>query len=376
MAVLLDRDLIMPIDTLFSLSSSPPISYLTAAAYRYHRGTIGATYESNRAVPSYPGPGVGFGNLHLNDVNSLSNGMFTNSIKPYNSSKFSVRAAPKMLEERGPLRSCLRVKIVQNGDDGSLDSLESPTDPSSPTSDIKEDMDRLSMINGVTSLENSPKEEKKVVFADTKGLPLENIKFLDGPTDLPPSLSEDLLKHIIQDAKPEPDHPFTYIADFEQPASNYMEFRERVEHKCVSLENVMITDNIKVIGTVKVKNVAFEKMVMVRVTFDEWETCEDVLATFVAQSNVSASRYDTFSFEFEIPPNQGGKQFEFCINYVAANGDFWDNNDGNNYRIVSKESRRMSQQQKMASYYSSISGQHNWGEFSFWKTAEDETPYW
>ena len=364
MAALLERAPIMPIDTLFALSSSPPVSYLTSTeSFRFQRTT------PRDLNPSFASPTI---NTGLFEVNYLSNGMFT---KPYLNG-FS-RAAPKMVKANQPLRSCLRVKVEQNGDDGSLnsssDSSPDPTSPSSPTTDVEGQMDRLRISEHVSS-ESPPKYEKKVVFADSKGLPLETVKIMEQPSQ---HLDGNLIKHIIQDAKPDPDHPYTYVADFEQPASSYLEFRERIEFKCVSLENVMIRDNIKVVGTAKVKNIAFEKNVNVRVTFDGWRTAKEVLATYVPQSNATASRYDTFSFEFDIPPNQGGKELEFCINYLApgVGGNFWDNNDGKNYRIVSQERRGMTPQQKMDSYRS-LSGHYNWGDFSYWKTASDETPYW
>ena len=370
MAAILERASIMPIDTLFALSSSPPVSYFTSAESLLYQRTTARDLN-----PSFASTTINTAGLF--DVSYLSNGMFTNTIKP-RLNGFS-GAVPNMVKANQPLRSCLRVKVEQNGDDGSLnsssESSSDPTSPNSPTENVEGQMDRLRISEQISPV-SSPKYEKKVVFADSKGLPLETVQLLEQP-GVPPLLDGNLMKHIIQDAKPDPEHPYTYVADFEQPASSYLEFRERIEFKCVSLENVMIRDNIKVIGTAKVKNIAFEKDVTVRVTFDGWRTAKEVVATYVPQSNVTASRYDTFSFEFDIPPNQGGKEFEFCINYSApgVGGSYWDNNDGKNYRIVSQERRGMTPQQKIESYHS-LSGHYNWGDFSYWKTASDETPYW
>ena len=302
--------------------------------------------------------------------------MFTNSTEQHNSSTFSVPKSNIPRKSNQPLRSCLKL----NGVNGQVNTSESdPDDPGNPPSGLGDQMKKLHIDEELHPI-SSLKDEKKVVFADSKGLPLVRVKLLDSPSSSSDKLYEDLLKDIVQDAKPEPDHPYTYVVDFEQPAVQYLQFRERIEHKCVSLENVMIRDNIKVLGTAKVKNIAFRKSVTIRVTFDKWRTFKDIVATFVPRPSDYASRYDAFSFEFDIPPNQGGKELEFCVHYETPDigGSFWDSNNGSNYRIVSQERREMTQQQ-LASYYQ-LDGHHSWGDFSYWKTAEEEnppeTPYW
>lgn len=392
MAAVLHQSRIMPIDTLFSLSSSPPVSFYmnnAASAYLFHQKGLQA--QDSSLYASSPPSFTSMTGLSLHDVNCLSNGMFTKSIKPpYNSNNSSSqRTVPnKRLSIDQPLRSCLRVKEVpvSNGiENGLSDCSETSTGTSNTTTDtwaLEEQIERIQITehssSSSSSPSNSPKMKKKrVVFADDKGFLLVNIKYLEESPDIPPLLSRELLRHITQDAKPEPHHPFNYVLDFEQPASSYLEFRERIEHNCVSLENVMILDNIKVQGTIKVKNIAYEKKVSLRVTFDEWRTSDSVPATFVPQDNVSTSRYDTFAFGFDIPPNQGGKEFQFCIHYETPEGSFWDNNKEINYRITSHERKAIhkNDQQSMSSYYLTTDNRNN-ANFSYWKVAEDDSPYW
>jgi protein phosphatase 1 regulatory subunit 3A/B/C/D/E len=67
-------------------------------------------------------------------------------------------------------------------------------------------------------------------------------------------------------------------------------------------ENVILRD-YKVLGTMKVKNVSFEKSVSVRVSFDSWETFSDFEGTYVHGQPSSSQNIDTFSFEFDVPTN-------------------------------------------------------------------------
>jgi hypothetical protein len=50
-----------------------------------------------------------------------------------------------------------------------------------------------------------------------------------------------------------------YSLNFNQPASDYVGFRRKIEHECVSLENVLL-NRFQINGTIKVKNVHFQKV--------------------------------------------------------------------------------------------------------------------
>ena len=50
-----------------------------------------------------------------------------------------------------------------------------------------------------------------------------------------------------------------YSLNFNQPASDYVRFRQKIEHECVSLENVLL-NRFQINGTIKVKNVHFQKV--------------------------------------------------------------------------------------------------------------------
>lgn len=189
------------------------------------------------------------------------------------------------------------------------------------------------------------KDKKRVVFADSKGMSLTAVhlffKSEDKEALLPPSplLSEfsqlqfDLTElENATEALQVSSSPGLAL-DFPQPSADYLDFRSRLLRNNVCLENCTLQERC-LIGTVKVRNLAFEKSVQVRITFDSWSSFQDVDCTFM--NNVYGCQdTDIFSFAVELPgyvaPNN---QVEFCICYRTADQTFWDNNDGNNYRLV------------------------------------------
>jgi protein phosphatase 1 regulatory subunit 3A/B/C/D/E len=66
--------------------------------------------------------------------------------------------------------------------------------------------------------------KKRVVFADDKGLELEQVKIMSEPSTQPPTWSLQFLAHVTQGMiSPVPQEQWTI--DFRQPASDYLEFR-------------------------------------------------------------------------------------------------------------------------------------------------------
>lgn len=123
---------------------------------------------------------------------------------------------------------------------------------------------------------------------------------------------------------------------FSQPASNYLDFRKRLEEGNVSLENVILKSNEnELTGTVKVKNICFEKSVYIRCTTSDWTDYTDTACVFV-NNNTSSSVtiiYDTFSFKISLPETDKST-LQFCVRFASTHGEFWDNNNAKNYTIV------------------------------------------
>lgn len=155
--------------------------------------------------------------------------------------------------------------------------------------------------------------KKRVVFADDKGKSLTEVRVMSEPSNVPPLWSIEFLSHVTQGLIT-PDVTDEWSISFKQPASDYLNFRwetlqllpsiaweppkiltflllisfgnrQKLDSKNVSLENVIIKEaESMVVGTVKVKNLGFQKEVFVRSTWDNWKTQQDTICTYTPVS--------------------------------------------------------------------------------------------
>lgn len=181
------------------------------------------------------------------------------------------------------------------------------------------------------------RNKKKVVFADDHGLQLTQVRVMREPSYMPPIWSLQFLAHVTQGMiSPVPQEQ--WIVDFVQPASDYVRFRQKLDERNVSLENVIIKETEQlIVGTVKVKNLSYHKEVIIRSSCDSWKTHEDTFCTYSVVGNGAASAYlifDTFSFKLTLPPKS--RRIEFCAAFKCDGVEFWDNNDGRNYSLTNR----------------------------------------
>ncbi|CAH8850616.1 unnamed protein product [Trichobilharzia szidati] len=154
---------------------------------------------------------------------------------------------------------------------------------------------------------------------------------------------------------------YTWSLTFSQPASHYYEFRQKLERSSISLESISViqstdqpkTSFIKLSGTIKVKNIAFEKSVFLRLTKNNWKTFTDYQAVYSAQLSSGTwsgqRRYDTFVFNIIIQSDHEyfhpDEKIEFAICFTTVNNnnnneektEYWDNYDGKNYVIEQRK---------------------------------------
>ncbi|XP_049313414.1 protein phosphatase 1 regulatory subunit 3C isoform X1 [Bactrocera dorsalis] len=240
---------------------------------------------------------------------------------------------------------------------------------------------------------------KRVIFADDEGQPLTEVRVMSEPSNVPPLWSTKFLEQITQGlVSPHPADQWT--VDFKQPASDYLTFREKIDRDFVSLENVIVKDEESiVVGTVKMKNISFEKEVVVRVTWDDWKNQQDIFCTFArayGPATYAHVVFDTFSFKITLPPSS--KRLEFCICYRANNQEYWDNNGGKNYTITKRSpfyynalspydkntSRNSCRGHVMSALSEALSNtkehqaQNNWSQESgpYWQQKQNEEKYW
>ncbi|XP_003223828.1 protein phosphatase 1 regulatory subunit 3C [Anolis carolinensis] len=179
--------------------------------------------------------------------------------------------------------------------------------------------------------------KKRVVFADSKGLSLTAIhvfsEFQENPSwDLQFDLLD--LEDITASLKLHEEK--NLILGFTQPSADYLDFRNRLQKNFVCLENCTLQERA-ISGTVKVKNVSFEKKVRIRITYDSWKTYSDIDCVYM-KNVYGDSDNDTFSFAVDLPPAIPTiKKIEFCVSYQSGEHIYWDNNDRQNYKVVHAE---------------------------------------
>ncbi|XP_062256714.1 protein phosphatase 1 regulatory subunit 3C-B [Platichthys flesus] len=187
---------------------------------------------------------------------------------------------------------------------------------------------------------NNRAGKKRVVFADSKGMSLTAIhvfsKFDDEPYKMKRcgGIMEDLqfdmtdLESAAKELKIS--SAGSLVLDFSQPSADYLDFRNRLIQNSVCLENCSLQKR-SLTGTIKVRNIGFEKSVQVRTTFDSWTSFTDVECTFM--NNVYGCQdTDTYAFVLELPSHVPPQNHvEFCICFKVQSQTFWDNNDGKNY---------------------------------------------
>lgn len=184
----------------------------------------------------------------------------------------------------------------------------------------------------------SPSSQKKVRFADSLGLELISVRHFDD-SDVPES--PDRVMDKFKKARA------LHLNNFEQHSnactqSTFVEtlftcpgaradFQERLRSSRVLLESVQ-TDEFSISGVVRVVNLAFEKRVTLRYTLNNWLTFMDVPASYVPRSSDGLS--DKFHFKIVTPAFlESSGSLQFAVRYRVGADEFWDNNDGKNYKV-------------------------------------------
>jgi hypothetical protein len=101
----------------------------------------------------------------------------------------------------------------------------------------------------------------------------------------------------------------------------------------VKLQSLALTeDGTGVVGNVAVRNLAFDKWVAVRFTFDAWQTTSEVTARY--SHSMPGGAVDMFSFIIRLSDLLArieGKTMLLAVRYTSLGREMWDNNGGSNY---------------------------------------------
>ncbi|RHZ71240.1 hypothetical protein Glove_261g87 [Diversispora epigaea] len=157
--------------------------------------------------------------------------------------------------------------------------------------------------------------------------------------------------------------------------------------KYVFVESIFLsTDKRKLQGRIHVKNIAFQKIVQIRYTFDFWQSVSEVTAKYATttvndnnnnNNNNNNNRnklknlndFDLFHFSIELIDNSrnpiDGKVMYFAVHYQVNGCDYWDNNNGQNYQVNFKRVSSSSNQSSHRSITEKKKNNHNNNSLSY-----------
>ncbi|CAH6776684.1 protein phosphatase 1 regulatory subunit 3D [Phodopus roborovskii] len=179
--------------------------------------------------------------------------------------------------------------------------------------------------------------QHRVRFADALGLELTQVKVFNAGDD--PSVPLHVLSRLAINSDlccSSQELEFTLqclVPDFSPPIE-VPGFGDRLARQLVCLERVTCSD-LGISGTVRVRNVAFEKQVAVRYTFSGWRSAHEAVARWRGSAGTEGAE-DIFAFGFPVPPFllELGSQVLFALRYRVAGAEYWDNNDGRDYCLT------------------------------------------
>jgi hypothetical protein len=97
------------------------------------------------------------------------------------------------------------------------------------------------------------------------------------------------------------------------------------------------SDKNSLVGMVVVANLAFQKHVAARFTFDSWKTTSEVTAEYShdARQKQLQDGYDRFMFNIRLDEqtNLDKKTMFVCIRYNVNGQEFWDNNETRDFQV-------------------------------------------
>ncbi|KAF8645335.1 hypothetical protein AX16_007901 [Volvariella volvacea WC 439] len=100
----------------------------------------------------------------------------------------------------------------------------------------------------------------------------------------------------------------------------------------VVLESLsLVYDGTGVLGRVRVRNLAYCKLVAVRFTFDSWQTTSEVTAKYTESIGPECDRFEFTIRLDDLLARIDGKILHLAVRYSINGQEYWDNNSGNNY---------------------------------------------
>lgn len=269
------------------------------------------------------------------------------------------RIPPAQFEQR---RSCVTINLTEmlRADKPNVQKKPVPIRPPSPRVSFPkqqfhrslscEPMPKPIIRQRSHSLPSATDKKKQcrsvgVRFVDSLGLDLEDVKIFKSGED--PLVPHHVTFRLLMSAEMadgrhmEISLPYLKPAFAQQPG-DHPGFLHRLREQKVCLERVLCFE-LGVIGITQVLNLDFEKDVTARYSFTGWKSCAEAKASWVSsitkncEGRMGQISCDTFRFHLPVPPFlQPEAVLEFAIQYKVCGAEYWDNNDGKNYKLICK----------------------------------------
>ena len=126
--------------------------------------------------------------------------------------------------------------------------------------------------------------------------------------------------------------------EWEIQTANFPKNIEERQFMPVRVEEIHLSkDSKSLIGVVSVANIAFEKFVVARFTFDYWKTTSEVVAEFNngPDQKKNPDGYDRFQFSIRLSDqaNLQNKTLYLCVRYNSGGQEHWDSNSNKNFQV-------------------------------------------
>lgn len=128
--------------------------------------------------------------------------------------------------------------------------------------------------------------------------------------------------------------PIRSCTEWEITATNFSKSSDEPQHLLQLSSLHLSTDCRSLVGTVTVANIAFQKHVAARFTFDHWQTTSEIAAEY-RHCQKPMDGYDQFQFVIELPDQADlqTKTLLLCVWYRVNGQEYWDNNSGKNFHV-------------------------------------------
>ncbi|KAM4544093.1 protein phosphatase 1 regulatory subunit 3G [Fundulus diaphanus] len=245
-----------------------------------------------------------------------------------------LRGPGRALQENGLQGEEEEEEEEEEGEDGDLEDEE---DASHLEKFMRDRRRARSLPAYPAALLNGDPGRKRVKFADSMGLTLASVKLFSSQEE--PQIPSKVLSRHRSFPPPQQDaltglcHSFRSVLDAGRLVASFPEPRDaerRVRELRVCLETLTVT-RFDVRGQVRVLRGSSVREVGVRYTFNDWLSYVDAQAVPAGEPRAEGLR---FGFTMSTPPCvDPSSAVHFAVFLRSDEGEFWDNNLGQNYTL-------------------------------------------